>query len=157
MTALAIGAVGCVVPYRSLPQRAGTSLPELVAVLALSAVLLAIAIPRMRDAIERAAVGGAVADFVTTLSVARQVAVSRGGAAVAIDAGAAAVHVLRGRDTLASRRLGSVFGVTIRSTRDSLAYDGRGLGVGAANLSFVVTRGSRADTVVVSRLGRVRW
>jgi Tfp pilus assembly protein FimT len=130
---------------------------ELVTVLALTALLLAIAIPRVHQVVERAAVRGAVADFVTTLSVARQTAVSRGGAAVAIDAGSASVYVLRAGDTLVSRRLGSVFGVTVRATRDSLAYDARGLGIGAANLTFVVARGSTADTVVVSRLGRVRW
>ena len=32
---------------------------------------------------------------------------------------------------------------------------GVGLGVGAANLSVILTRGGVADTVVVSRLGRV--
>ena len=144
-------------PRRALHSRAGSSLPELVTALALTALLLAIAVPRMRHVVERAAVRGAVADIVTTLTVAREVAVSRGGAAVAVDAGSASLYVVRAGDTLAARRLGSVFGVTVRATRDSLAYDARGLGVGAANLTFFVARGSTADTVVVSRLGRVRW
>jgi Tfp pilus assembly protein FimT len=145
------------VPRHVVGFRVGNSLPELVTALALTALILAIAVPRMREVVERAAVRGAVADIVTSLSVARQVAVSRGGAAVAIDAGSASIYVVRAGDTLAARRLGSVFGVTLRATRDSLAYDARGLGVGGANLTFFVARGSRADTVVVSRLGRVRW
>jgi Tfp pilus assembly protein FimT len=133
-------------------------MPELVAVLALTAIILGIAIPRVREVAERAAVRGAVADVVTTLSTARQLAVSNGGAvAVSIDAGAGTIRVLRDGDTVMTRTIGTTFGVTLRSSRDSLAYDGRGLGSGAANLTFVVQRGITADTVVVSRLGRVRW
>lgn len=139
-------------------DRAGTSLPELVAVLVLTALLLAVAIPRMRESAERAAVRGAVAEVVAALSAARELAVSRrGGVAVAVDRRDTAIHVIGDGDTLLSRRLGRVFGVTIRSSRDSLAYDARGLGLGAANLTFVLLRGMTVDTVVVSRLGRVRW
>jgi Tfp pilus assembly protein FimT len=137
---------------------AGTSLPELVAVLALTAIILGIAVPRVRLAAERAAVRGAAADIVTTLSTARQMAVSHGGGvSVSIDAGAGTIRVLRHGDIVMTRPIGTMFGVTLRSSRDSLAYDGRGLGSGAANLTFVVLRGITADTVVVSRLGRVRW
>jgi Tfp pilus assembly protein FimT len=130
---------------------------ELIAVLALTAIILGIAIPRMRHAAERAAVRGAVADVVATLSTARQLAASHGGVSVAIDAGAATIRVVRDGDTVITRALGHMFGVAITSSRDSLAYDGRGLGSGAANLTFIVLRGTTVDTVVVSRLGRVRW
>jgi Tfp pilus assembly protein FimT len=141
-----------------LVSRVGTSMPELVAVLVLTAIILGIAVPRVRLAVERAAVRGAVADIVTTLSTARQLAVSHGGGvSVGIDARAATIRVLRDGDTVTTRPIGTMFGVTLRSSRDSLAYDGRGLGTGAANLTFVVLRGMTADTVVVSRLGRVRW
>jgi Tfp pilus assembly protein FimT len=139
-------------------RRAGTSMPELVAVLALTAILLGIAIPRIRESAERTAVRGAVAEVVAALSAARQLAVSRGGGvAVALDQRDTAIHVIGDGDTLLTRRLGSVFGVTLRSTRDSLAYDARGLGLGAANLTITLLRGMTEDTVVVSRLGRVRW
>jgi type II secretory pathway pseudopilin PulG len=139
-------------------RRVGTSMPELVAVLALTAILLGIAIPRMRESAERTAVRGAVAEVVAALSAARQLAVSRGGGvAVALTLRDTTIHVIGDGDTLLTRRLGTVFGVTLRSTRDSLAYDARGLGLGAANLTITVLRGMTADTVVVSRLGRVRW
>lgn len=138
--------------------RVGTSILELVAVLALTAVILAVAVPRMHDIVERAAVRGGVADVVTSLSVARQLAISHGGGvSLGIDAPRATTYVVSRGDTLVTRRLGQSFGVTLRSTRDSLAYDARGLGVGAANLTIIVMRGMTADTVVVSRLGRVRW
>ncbi len=133
-------------------------MPELVAVLVLTAIILGIAVPRVRFAAERAAVRGAVADVVTTLSTARQLAVSHGGGvSLAIDGDAGTIRVLRQGDTVMTRTIGMTFGVTLRSSRDSLAYDARGLGSGAANLTFVVRRGTTADTVVVSRLGRVRW
>ena len=141
-----------------LQSRPGTSLPELIAVIVVTAILLAIAVPRLRHSAERAAVRGALADVVALLSTARQLAVSRrGGVSVVIDRAGGALHVVARGDTLASRQLGQIYGVTISSTRDSLAYDARGLGLGAANLTFVVVRGMTADTVVVSRLGRVRW
>jgi hypothetical protein len=46
--------------------------------------------------------------------------------------------------------------VALEATRDSLAYGPDGLGVGAANLRLVLRRGAAADTLSVSRLGRVR-
>ncbi len=142
-------------PLRTPP---GTSLPEMLAVLALTGVLLVIALPRMRDGVERAAVRAAVADVIATLSAARQIAVaSGGGVAVSVEARAARLRVTRHGDTVLARELGRMFGVQIRATRDSLAYDARGLGSGAANLTFVIVRGITMDTVVVSRLGRVRW
>jgi Tfp pilus assembly protein FimT len=138
--------------------RLGATIVEMVAALVLTGIILGVAIPKMRHTVERAAVRGAVADVVTTLSAARQLAVSRrGGVWVAIDAPGATLRVVRHGDTLITRALGQLFGVTVEATRDSLAYDGRGLGAGAANLTFVLLRGRTADTVVVSRLGRVRW
>jgi hypothetical protein len=47
--------------------------------------------------------------------------------------------------------------VSLSTSRDSLAFDVRGLGYGAANLTLVARRGAAADTLVVSRLGRVRY
>jgi Tfp pilus assembly protein FimT len=142
--------------HRTAP--AGTSLPEMLAVLVLTAIILAMAVPRMRDGIERAAVRGAVADVVATLSAARQIAVSSGGGvAVFVDGPTATVRVTRHGDTVVTRPLAQMFGVRLQATRDSLAYDARGLGAGAANLTFVIVRGITTDTVVVSRLGRVRW
>jgi hypothetical protein len=37
-----------------------------------------------------------------------------------------------------------------------MAYSASGLGFGAANMRVIVSRGASADTITVSRLGRVR-
>jgi hypothetical protein len=70
----------------------------------------------------------------------------------------AATLELRVRGVVLSRAaLGHAHGVALSSTRDSLAYDVRGLGYGAANLTMIARRGAAAESLVVSRLGRVRW
>jgi hypothetical protein len=46
---------------------------------------------------------------------------------------------------LSRAALGHAHGVSLSSTRDSLAYDVRGLGYGAANLTLIARRGRAAD------------
>jgi hypothetical protein len=74
---------------------------------------------------------------------------------VTVQPASARLVVHAGADTLrgASWR---ALGVTVEATRDSLAYGPDGLGVGAANLRLILRRGGAADTLSVSRLGRVR-
>jgi hypothetical protein len=55
------------------------------------------------------------------------------------------------------RDLATLYGVRLRASRDSTAFDARGMGAGAANLSIIVGRGRAVDTVFLSRLGRVRY
>ena len=52
--------------------------------------------------------------------------------------------------------LGHAHGVALAASRDSLVFDARGLGYGASNLTLIARRGRVAETLVVSRLGRVR-
>ena len=129
-------------------------------VIALLAVVSAMAIPLASRREDRRRTHGAALHAATVLSGARAEAVARGSAvAVALDTGAGVMRVIgdAGRDTLRTRDLSALFGVRLQATRDSLAYDARGLGIGAANLSLVVSRGGAAETLVISRLGRLRW
>ena len=69
------------------------------------------------------------------------------------------LRLLRAAVPVATLWLGKLIldtGVRLAATRESTAFGGDGLGYGAANLRVVVRRGAAADTVVVSRLGRVR-
>lgn len=77
-------------------------------------------------------------------------------AMVVIDEGRSTASVIVGADTLLAHDAGSELGVTITATRDTVVYGPSGRGWGASNTSIVVARGRWADTIFVSRLGRVR-
>ena len=135
----------------------GTTLAELVVVCALVALLAALATPRVRDLLDRLEVRGAVDEIVAACATARHLAILRSQPAmVVVDGGAGTVTVVLAADTLVHRDLAASFGVRLAATRDTLTYAPSGLAYGVSNLSVAVTRGRAADTVVVSRLGRVR-
>ena len=75
---------------------------------------------------------------------------------VRIDTATATLHLMSRAGTMGRLALGSLHGVALATTRDSISFDARGLGYGAANFTLVARRGLAADTLVVSRLGRVR-
>jgi len=130
---------------------------ELVIVLTIAGIVLAIAIPRGRLMIDRVSVQSAAGDVMATLDLARSLAIAGNSAvAVDIDSLTGALRIRRGDAVLHSRSIGDAHGVRVARTRDSLTYNSRGLGRGAANLSIVIRRGSAVETVFVSRLGRVR-
>lgn len=138
-------------------QRAGVTLIELLAVLTIMAIVLGYAALRIGDAAERTAVHGAVAEAITTFNAARHEAVMRRAPiAVSIDTATGSMSVVAEGALLMRRDVGASYGVRLGSSRDSMAYDARGAGVGVANLSLVIRRGRAAETVFVSRLGRVR-
>ena len=76
---------------------------------------------------------------------------------VRIDTADATIALRTGARPPGAYAIGHEHGVTLATTRDSISFDVRGLGFGAANLTLVARRGAAADTLVVSRLGRLRW
>lgn len=142
---------------RKLIAWRGYTIIELLLVLMIAGVVMAIAIPRGQAMLDRVAVQSAAGDVHATLSVARALALA-GNAAVAIDIDSISgiLRIRRGQEILLSRNIGQAHGVRLDPTRDSLTYDSRGLGRGAANLSIAIRLRSAAETVFVSRLGRVR-
>jgi prepilin-type N-terminal cleavage/methylation domain-containing protein len=137
--------------------RAGLTLVELALALALIGILAGIAVPRLRDALDRVQVRGAVNDIRTAFAVARLSAIERGRrTTLEVDSEMGTIRVRAGSDTLVARQLATGFGVRLSATRLSMVYLPTGLAFGAANLSIEVRRGDAVDTVVVSRLGRVR-
>lgn len=138
-------------------QRAGFTLAELLVVLAMMAIVLGYASLRLAQTADRTAVRSAVAEASTAFNEARQAAIMRRGAvAVLIDTISLRLKIVADTEVLSSRDLGAEYGIRLGSSRDSMAYDARGVGLGAANLSLVLRRGRAAETVFVSRLGRVR-
>jgi hypothetical protein len=93
----------------------------------------------------------------SAFALARRWSLSRASrTAIAIDTFTATLVVRSYSDTIARRRLGDSHGVSMWSSRDSMAYAPNGLGYGASNLTLVLRRGAAVETVSVSRLGRVR-
>lgn len=141
----------------ALEKSSGHTLIELVIALAIVAILLSMAAPRIGALRDRASVRSAATEIAAILSSARRVAMLRStGAMVVIDEGNAAASVIAGADTVLAREVGSELGVRISATRDTVLYAPSGRGWGASNTSIVVARGRWADTLFVSRLGRVR-
>lgn len=138
-------------------RAAGYTLPELLVVLLLVSIVLGFAFVRLGAAADGAAVRGAVSEAASVFIAARNTAIyRRTPVAVRIDT-LSAILVTRADTLVLRRRDLHAFGVRLSASRDSMAFDGRGLGMGAANLSLVVRRGRAADTLFLSRLGRVRY
>lgn len=137
--------------------RRGTTLVELVVVIIVLVALAAIALPRYRAAADRFAVRSAIQEASSLFTLARRLAITRRSAVgVIMDTAAGAIVVRSGGSELARRSLRDRYGVRLSASRDSMSYDPRGFGYGAANLSVVVRRGQGAETLSVSRLGRTR-
>jgi type II secretory pathway pseudopilin PulG len=130
----------------------------LLVVLVVMGVLLGLSIPRLAMAADQAAVRAATADAAAVFRTARSEAIYRRAAvAVVIDTLRGSVVARADTVLLVRRELGRGYSVRLAATRDSMAFDAHGLGVGAANLSLVARRGRFADTLFVSRLGRLRY
>lgn len=126
--------------------------------LAVIALTMMIATRQLALYLDRAAARSAVAEAAMVVVRARDEAVAqRALVTVRVDSAADALE-LRERGVVFSRAaLGHAHGVSLTSNRDSLVFDVRGLGYGAANLTMVARRGRAAESLVVSRLGRARW
>ena len=138
-------------------MRRGMTIVEIVVVLSVIALVMGIVGPslvRLRDGI---AVRNATAEAISAFATARRSAVVRSAtAALGVDRPPGFVTVSVGGEIVLQRNLEHAYGVTLSSTRDSTAYSSRGHGFGAAHLSLVIARGQVAETIFVSREGRVR-
>ena len=139
-------------------RRVAFTLAELLLVLVILGVLLGLAVSRLGMAADRAAVRSAIADAAAVFHSARSAAIyRRTPVAVLVDSVHGTLATRADTELLARRDLWQGYRVRLTTTRDSMAFDARGLGIGAANLSLVARRGRFADTLFVSRLGRLRY
>lgn len=133
------------------------TLLELAATTAIIGIVMTAAIPRFMGFRDRLAVDGAAASLTSALADTRQLAGRwNRRTALTVDTVTATAVVHANTDSLDVVPLGALFGVTLSATRDSIAYTPLGLGYGAANVTYVLRRGAVAETVTVSRAGRVR-
>jgi prepilin-type N-terminal cleavage/methylation domain-containing protein len=136
----------------------GLTLVELCLVLMIIGLVSTIAVRELGFYLDRAAVRSAVVEAASVVARARDESVAqRAPMSVRFDTVADVLELRRAGALLSRAALGHAHGVALSSNRDSLAYDSRGLGYGAANLTLIARRGRAADSLVVSRLGRLRW
>lgn len=145
--------------HRTTPlrrRRRGATLIEQLWLLVLMGALAALTMTSGSALFAALDVAMAAQATVDLLALARDHAIATGDrTAVRFDVAGTRVVVHVGPDTIAVGDFhGS--GLTLAATRDSLSYAPSGLGVGAANLRLTLTRSARADTITVSRLGRVQ-
>lgn len=141
--------------------RRGVTLPELVVVLAIVAIVMAITLPRVAGLLDWIAVDAAAREVTASIAVARNAAVMQGVRSRAVI----------GSDSLrVDRWVGNSWaplvrwpgpaqhGVTLDVSNPAVVFDAIGLGWGLANTTVGLRRGDRSATITVSRLGRVkRW
>ena len=141
----------------SHPRR-GLTLVELCLVLTVIGLTTTIAVLQLALYLDRAAARAAVVEAGALVARARDEATAlRTPASIRFDTVADVIELRIGGATLARAALGHAHGVSLAANRDSIAYDVRGLGYGAANVTLVARRGRAAESLVVSRLGRIRW
>ena len=139
-------------------ERRGHTLVELVLVMIVMALATMMGVRQFQLMMDRLATRDAVRSAGAMVSRARDEAMAlHTPVSMRVDTIASALE-LRSRDgPIAQSPLRTTHGVTISTTRDSITFDVRGLGYGAANLTLVARRGRSSDTLVVSRLGRARY
>ena len=137
--------------------RRGFTIIETAMVIAMSSALAAITLSRAWSFIDRIEVRGAVTEIESMFSLARHAAIARGSqVTLDIDAGRRVLSIRAGTAVISSREVGAAHGVLLSTNRTSITYSPIGVGYGAANFSLIVSRRAVSDTIVVSRLGRVR-
>ena len=140
-------------------DRRGHSLPELVTVCALTALVSGVAVPALRHAMDRRAVEEAARVIILAHREGRNAAIQiHRTTLLRLAADTIELRAVEGRDTtLLWRRPGPrSFGVTVTGNPHTVRFIPYGYSIGASNTSYVLTKGAARRRVVISRLGRVR-
>jgi Tfp pilus assembly protein FimT len=131
-------------------------------VIVIMGVMGALAIPRIRGALQKQNVRSARVAGVAHIVKARAAAVQRGCRATVHVRSSGLIWVTAcktagpGIDTLGSvDDLHERYGVTLLTTRDSVQFDPRGLSLGNQTDTVVVRNAVATDSIVVNAVGRV--
>jgi len=139
--------------------RQGFTLPELLAVVAIMAILFSIVAPPLGRALDQAAVREGAERFAALHATTRQLAIARNALArLELDPATrmATLSVRRSPtawDTVGSYPLGPA---ALACSNPTMVFGPMGLGYGTSNTRVIFSQGSAADTVTTSRTGRLR-
>jgi prepilin-type N-terminal cleavage/methylation domain-containing protein len=141
-----------------------TLIETLMVVTILGAVVL-IGYPRMSAGMVKTNVRGARTTLINLLAKARTAATQTNRITLLKIQGNNAFVLMRPRllpgagnaDTLGGvEQLGTIYGITVTATIDSVRFDPRGLGTGfGTGTTFLVSRSGHTETITVDGLGRV--
>ncbi|HKT06404.1 MAG TPA: GspH/FimT family pseudopilin [Gemmatimonadaceae bacterium] len=138
-------------------MRNAQTLWELLAALTIVGTLAAIATPPAVQSRDRATARAAATTLRATLASARDVALAHASAAlVVVDAALSTVTVVVDRDTVLRHALAGDLRARLTASRDTIRFGPTGRAFGASNTTLVIRAGVAAETVTVSRVGRVR-
>ena len=139
--------------------RRGFSLPELLTICALTALVSGVAVPALTHAMDRRAVEEAARIIILAHREGRYTAVAiHRQTLLRLAPDTIELRSVEGRDTtLLWRRPGPrSLGVTVTGNAHTVRFIPYGYSIGASNTSYTLSRGAARRRVVISRLGRVR-
>lgn len=138
-------------------MRRAFTLSELMLTLALMGLLLAIAVPQLRQAMDRIHVEDATGQLIAAHRRARMMAVSRGQVlTLSIDSAALSIDSPSDMTTLWSAAGPVAAGVSLPGPIRQFKFSPEGFTLGLSNASLYLSRGTISRTIVISRLGRIR-
>lgn len=139
-------------------MRRGFTLIEMATVLVVIGVMTGLAVPRVGGYMDWLAVNRAEAETAAFYNRARIAAVYRAVRVRIEFTGDSLVAIAEGAiDSVVGRIPGPErFGVALVASRVEIRLYPNGLGLGAANTKLVFRRGAAADSLTISRLGRIR-
>lgn len=150
---------------RAGSPRAGFTIVEMVMVVAIMGVIVMFAFPRIRGALDSQNVRSARAASQTFVATARAAAVQRGcrgtlhlraDGRMWVTVCTVTPGVGKTLDTLgAVEPLGERYNVSVVSSRDSVAFDARGLKSGFERVTVWFTNNETRDSLIVNEVGKV--
>lgn len=137
----------------------GFTLLELIAVMAIAAVLVTLWTPRVAHMIDWLETEASVRDVTTALAVAQSGAIMQSTRArLTIRADTLRIDRLDASQWVPWWRLAgpTSHGVTLAVSNPIVVFGPTGMGWGASNTKIVLSRGSQSETITMSRVGRVK-
>jgi prepilin-type N-terminal cleavage/methylation domain-containing protein len=138
-------------------MRRAFTLVELMLVLAVTGILLTVGVPAVSVLLDSLAVHAAASHIVAAHARARLLAIARGQViTLAIDPARIAITPRSELHPLWLEEGPSATSVHLEGVQRQFTFSPEGFTLGVSNASLQLSRGATRQTVVVSRLGRVR-